>query len=282
MRGLLPWLGCIIVCIGTCLPWASIRTGGTIRTRGTTIRTSGRTVQMAGFDSTASILGVTLPGSCVAIASVISGVLMTVSKGKSRALPAMLIIYGAMHVAFMAVALASRIGRVQRFPRARSLANYWGLTPGCRNSGESAQRLGRITKAGSGMARWLLAQLVFKVLRKDRALRQHRINTSPDLTLNQELPPSEIDDERVVDLVLEAGQMSLHDVFLVHGSEPNRSNKPRRGMTLRFMPTTSVFDRALAVEQARSKSLMLGHEDRTLYLMRGTDRSGKNDFRMRR
>ncbi len=117
---------------------------------------------------------------------------------------------------------------------------------------------------------------------KDRTLRLHRINTSPDLTLNQELPPSEIDDERVVDLVLEAGQMSLHDVFLVHGSEPNRSNKPRRGMTLRFMPTTSVFDRALAVEQARSKSLMLGHEDRTLYLMRGTDRSGKNDFRMRR
>ncbi|MAT73254.1 MAG: hypothetical protein CMJ58_27530 [Planctomycetaceae bacterium] len=60
----------------------------------------------------------------------------------------------------MPAALASRIGRVQRFPRARSLANDWGLTPGCRNSGESAQRLGRITKAGSGMARWLLAQLV--------------------------------------------------------------------------------------------------------------------------
>lgn len=73
---------------------------------------------------------------------------------------------------FMAVALASRIGRVQRFPRARSLANYWGLTPGCRNSGESAQRLGRITKAGSGMARWLLAQLVYNAMRKDRTLRQ--------------------------------------------------------------------------------------------------------------
>jgi transposase len=73
---------------------------------------------------------------------------------------------------FTATALACRIGRVQRFPRARSLANYWGLTPGCRNSGESGQRLGHITKAGSGMARWLLAQLVYKVLRKDRELRQ--------------------------------------------------------------------------------------------------------------
>ena len=73
---------------------------------------------------------------------------------------------------FTAISLACRIGRVERFPRARSLANYWGLTPGCRNSGESGQRLGRITKAGSGMARWLLAQLVFKVLRKDRELRE--------------------------------------------------------------------------------------------------------------
>ena len=27
------------------------------------------------------------------------------------------------------------------------MANYWGLTPGCRNSGENTQRLGNITKA---------------------------------------------------------------------------------------------------------------------------------------
>ncbi|WP_390621945.1 transposase [Rubinisphaera italica] len=38
---------------------------------------------------------------------------------------------------------------VSGFPRVRSLANYLGLSPGCRNSGESNQRLGRITKACS-------------------------------------------------------------------------------------------------------------------------------------
>jgi len=63
------------------------------------------------------------------------------------------------------------VGRVERFPRAHSLANYWGLTPGCRNSGENNQRLGRITKAGSSMARFLLAQLTHRVLRKDARLR---------------------------------------------------------------------------------------------------------------
>ncbi len=73
---------------------------------------------------------------------------------------------------FGATALACRVGRVERFPRARSLANYWGLTPGCRNSGEKSQRLGSITKAGSGMARWLLAQVAYQALRKDQQLRE--------------------------------------------------------------------------------------------------------------
>ena len=73
---------------------------------------------------------------------------------------------------YSGTALACRVGRVERFPRARSLANYWGLTPGCRNSGESNQRLGSITKAGSGMARWLLAQVAYQALKKDKKLRQ--------------------------------------------------------------------------------------------------------------
>ena len=73
--------------------------------------------------------------------------------------------------AFTATSLACRVGSVKRFPRAQSLANYWGLAPGCRNSGESNQRLGSITKAGSAMVRWLLAQVTHKVLRKDARLR---------------------------------------------------------------------------------------------------------------
>jgi transposase len=73
---------------------------------------------------------------------------------------------------FTATSLSCRVGGVGRFPRSHSLANYWGLTPGCRNSGENNQRLGSITKAGSGMARWLLAQVTHKVLRKDAPLRE--------------------------------------------------------------------------------------------------------------
>jgi transposase len=73
---------------------------------------------------------------------------------------------------FTATALACRVGRVERFPRSHSLPNYWGLTPRCRDSGEKTQRLGSITKNGSSMARWLLAQVAYQVLRKDRRLRE--------------------------------------------------------------------------------------------------------------
>jgi len=116
---------------------------------------------------------------------------------------------------------------------------------------------------------------------KVQRLRKHFTNDGPGLSLNQQLDAAEYDERDAVDLVLEPGQFSLHDVFLLHGSEPNRSPNPRRGMTMRFMPTTSVFDRELADRQMREKGLSVGHGERTLYLMRGADRSGRNDFRLR-
>jgi transposase len=73
--------------------------------------------------------------------------------------------------AFMALAIAARIGDIDRFPTSRSLGNYVGLTPSCRNSGESDRRLGSITKEGSAIVRWLLAQAVLNVLRKDAVMR---------------------------------------------------------------------------------------------------------------
>jgi transposase len=72
---------------------------------------------------------------------------------------------------FSAVALSSRIAGIQRFKRPRALANYLGLTPGCRNSGEKKDRLGHITKAGSSMARWVLGQASKHILRTDPVMR---------------------------------------------------------------------------------------------------------------
>jgi hypothetical protein len=111
-------------------------------------------------------------------------------------------------------------------------------------------------------------------------LLKHTTNNGPGLALNQELLASEYDQKDAVDIILKAGQVSLHDVFLAHGSEANYSDKPRRGMTLRFMPTTSLFDRNLARQLSESMGFA-DHSVRTLFLMRGSDRCGKNDFAMR-
>ena len=74
--------------------------------------------------------------------------------------------------AFMALGLSAHVGDIKRFPRPRSLANYWGLTPSCHNSGEKSQRLGSISKEGSTLARFLLGQLVMHVLKRDPQLRK--------------------------------------------------------------------------------------------------------------
>jgi transposase len=71
---------------------------------------------------------------------------------------------------FMALAIACRIGPISRFPRGRSLANFFGLTPRSYSTGET-ERMGSITKEGSRLVRFLLGQVVVHLLRRDGEMR---------------------------------------------------------------------------------------------------------------
>jgi transposase len=73
--------------------------------------------------------------------------------------------------AYSSLAIGSRIGDISRFPRPESLANFWGIVPGCRNSGDKTDRIGSITKQGSRQVRFLLGQMVLHVLRVDKQIR---------------------------------------------------------------------------------------------------------------
>jgi len=115
---------------------------------------------------------------------------------------------------------------------------------------------------------------------KIRKLRKHNTVNDKNFTLHQVLDPSEYDENDAVDLELKRGQISLHDVYLLHGSKENLSSNSRRGMTLRFMPTSSVFDREVANELTEQLGVV-NHSERSLYLMRGKDESKLNDFRIR-
>jgi len=69
------------------------------------------------------------------------------------------------------LSVACRVGEIDDFPRSCSLANYWGLTPGSRNSGET-QVSGHITKQGSSHVRYMLGQAVLHVLQRDGWMRK--------------------------------------------------------------------------------------------------------------
>ena len=47
----------------------------------------------------------------------------------------------------------------------------------------------------------------------------------------------EVDESKAVVLALQPGEMSLHHVKLIHGSEPNPSPKRRIGLAVRYIPT---------------------------------------------
>jgi len=115
---------------------------------------------------------------------------------------------------------------------------------------------------------------------RERRLAQHSQNDAEGLALNLELKPSEFNEKDAADIVLEPSQVSLHDVYLYHGSDANKSDKSRRGMTLRYMPTTSVYQHDQPTAYVKSEG-RLALSQRTVYLMRGVDQSGQNDFCIR-
>lgn len=67
----------------------------------------------------------------------------------------------------------------------------------------------------------------------------HRDTFAPDnlLSRGQEVAV-EVDERQAVDIELQPGQMSLHHVRIVHGSEPNRADHRRVGFAIRYIATS--------------------------------------------
>ena len=107
-------------------------------------------------------------------------------------------------------------------------------------------------------------------------LHPHLHEDRTDLTLNQRMA-DDIDEAAAVDLELQPGQMSLHDVYMIHGAKANTSTRRRTGVALRYMPSTSVFERDLRPADGKT-GVAVNFAERPLWLLKGVDRSGRNDF----
>lgn len=112
---------------------------------------------------------------------------------------------------------------------------------------------------------------------RERVGYAHDVDNSDAIILNQVLRPEHLQSAPPRDIELEPGMFSIHDVYLIHGAEANNSGRRRAGMVFRYMPATSHFDRELAARQVREMGV-LDLSRRKLHLVRGVDRSGRNDI----
>jgi len=129
-------------------------------------------------------------------------------------------------------------------------ATYWGLTPP------------NVTTAWIALSESTLENGCMQVVpgtHKPPLLPQ-RETYAPDnmLSRGQEIAV-EVDEAQAVSMCLQPGEMSLHDIGIVHGSGPNKSDKARIGLAVRYMSTDVV---------------QKGSERELVLLVRGKDEYG--------
>ena len=87
---------------------------------------------------------------------------------------------------------------------------------------------------------------------------KHQRSTDTESVLTLELKEGSVSTDDAVPIALKAGEISLHDDRIIHGSPGNPSSRPRVGLTVRYSGTDVKCDLAV---NPHFKS----------YLMRGTD-----------
>ncbi|MFT7649322.1 MAG: hypothetical protein ACI8Y4_004083 [Candidatus Poriferisodalaceae bacterium] len=103
----------------------------------------------------------------------------------------------------------------------------------------------------------------------------HDSTPRPGEMFSASLDAATFDESTAVDIPLEPGQLVFFDVYTIHGSQPNNGAHPRAGFSCRYMPGTSVYEHDLAEVRDQPG---YGHESRALTLVRGVDRTGRNNF----
>ena len=108
-----------------------------------------------------------------------------------------------------------------------------------------------------------------------RRLEHHEATDDAQMALKQQVP--DIDESKAVDDVLQPGMLSIHDVYLLHGSAENKSAQRRSDYAIRYMPATTRYVRDPEFPANKLASEHMNYINRPLWLVRGVDRAG-NDY----
>lgn len=96
-----------------------------------------------------------------------------------------------------------------------------------------------------------------------RLLRRNEMEEDNDSVLGTGIARDQIDEDGAVDLILNAGDVSIHNPAIIHGSNANESDMWRKGLTIRYIPT----------------STKITNPDHQLpFMMRGNNGNSANDY----
>lgn len=106
--------------------------------------------------------------------------------------------------------------------------------------------------------------------------RSHHMSLSPRVPrpdtpnmLGSGIDENLVDESKAVDVVLRAGDVSVHHSRIIHGSRPNTSPRRRCGMALRYIPATARI------------TVRPGEAFAGAFFMRGHDPGDVNDYNRR-
>lgn len=105
-----------------------------------------------------------------------------------------------------------------------------------------------------------------RVIPGTHTMNLHQMQRRTDIpnVLSSGIDPELVDESKAVDLILKAGDVSVHHPNIIHGSNANTSTKRRCGLTIRYIPTST---RIISEKQWPSA-----------FLLRGAAVSGVNDY----
>lgn len=111
----------------------------------------------------------------------------------------------------------------------------------------------------------------------NRKIYEHEYDDDEKIVLGRKLSKKKMEKAMPKPIELKPGMLSIHDAFIIHGAEPNNSGKRRAGLTFRYMPSSSLFDRDLAKRQSKELSV-IDISERQLHLVRGQNLHPGNDI----
>ena len=101
-------------------------------------------------------------------------------------------------------------------------------------------------------------------LQEDAVKKEGELKGSLDLKIDEK----SFDINKAVNCEIKSGHVSFHDTYLLHSSDANFSENPRKAIVLRYMPSTSLFDRTIP-DRVSANGFKYEFNERPIFLVSG-------------